>query len=186
VTELSNPAIARVVEVASRKGVSLDIQTFDVSTHTAAEAAAAVDAELGQIVNSIVFVAARPEGRLATIVCLVSGANRVDLKLLAAVMGERSVRQATAREVRELTGFGVGGIPPIGHGRGTRVVMDQDLCPYQWVWAAAGTDDSVFRVTPGILRMLANATVAPIAAAPWVVPASIPQMPRALEAGSTA
>jgi prolyl-tRNA editing enzyme YbaK/EbsC (Cys-tRNA(Pro) deacylase) len=186
VTDPSNPAIARVIEVASRKGVSLDIRTFDVSTPTAAETAAAVDAEVGQIVRSIVFVAARPEGRLATIVCLVSGANQVDPKLLAAVMGERSVRPATAREARELTGFGAGGMPPIGHGRGTRVVMDQDLCPYQWVWAAAGTDNSVFRVTPGILRMLANATVSPIAAAPWVVAPALPQMPRVLEAGSGA
>jgi Cys-tRNA(Pro) deacylase len=185
VTELTNPEIARVVEVAARKGVALDIRTYEVSTHTAAEAAAAVEAELGQIVKSIVFVAPRPEGRLSPIICLVSGTNQVDLKLLAAVTGESSVRRASAREARDLTGFSIGGIPPIGHARGTRVLMDQDLTPYQWVWASAGTESSVFRVTPGILRMLSNAVVAPIAAAPWVV-AAMPQMPVMMEAGSGA
>jgi prolyl-tRNA editing enzyme YbaK/EbsC (Cys-tRNA(Pro) deacylase) len=185
VTEYPNPAIARVVEVAARKGVALDIRTFEVSTHTAAEAAAAVDAELGQIVRSIVFVAPRPEGRLAPIICLVSGVNQVDLKLLGAVTGESSVRRASARETRDLTGFSIDGIPPIGYPRGTRILMDQDLCPYQWVWASAGTEASLFRVTPGILRMLANAIVAPIAASPWVV-AAMPQMPMMMEAGSGA
>ncbi len=185
-TQLSNPAIARVVEVAARKGVTLDIRTFEASTYTVAEAAAAMDAEVGQIVQSIVFVAPRPEGRLAPIICLVSGANEVDLKLLAAVTGESSVRRASAREARELTGVATGSIPPIGHSRNTRVLMDQDLCPYQWVWASAGTESSVFRATPGILRMLANATVAPISAAPWAVTASVPQMAMLIEAGSGA
>jgi prolyl-tRNA editing enzyme YbaK/EbsC (Cys-tRNA(Pro) deacylase) len=186
VTDLTNPAISRVIEVAARKGVSLDIRTFEVSTGSAAEVAAAVDAETGQIARAVVLVAPRPEGRLAPIVCLVSGDSQVDLKLLAAVLGERSVRLATAREVRDLTGFVALAIPPIGHARTTRVVMDQDLCPYQWVWAGAGTDGSVFRVTPGILRMLANATVAPIAAGPWVTAAALPPIGRALEAGSGA
>jgi prolyl-tRNA editing enzyme YbaK/EbsC (Cys-tRNA(Pro) deacylase) len=186
VSELSNPAIARVVEVASRKGVTLDIRTFEVSTCTAEEAAATVEAEIGQIVKSIVFVAPRPEGRLVPILCLVSGANQVDLKLLAAVTGESSVRRASIREARDLTGFTMGGIPPIGHARGTRVLMDQDLCPYQWVWASAGAETSVFRVTPGTLRMLANAIVAPIAASPWVVAAQVPQLSHMLEAGSGA
>lgn len=184
-TDLSNPAIARVVEVASRKGVNLDIRTFDVATHSVAEAAAAVEAEVGQIVRSIVFVAPRPEGRLATIVCLMSGENEVDSKLLAAVLGETSVRPATPREARELTGFAIDGMPPIGHARGARVVMDQDLGPYQWVWASAGTEDSLFRVTPGILRMLSNAMVAPIAASPWVVGTAMPRL-HILEAGSGA
>ena len=182
----ANPAIARVIEVAARKGVALDIRSFDAPTGTAAEAAAAVDAEVGQIARTVVFVAPRPEGRLAAIVCLVSGANEVDPKLLAAVLGERSVRAATSREARDLTGFGGSIMPPLGYPRATRVVMDQDLCPYQWVWAVAGVDGAAFRVTPGILRMLANAVVAPIAASPWVVATLVPQVGRALEAGSGA
>ena len=177
-TDLSHPSIQRVIEVASRKGVALDIRLMPETTHTAEEAAAVVDAELGQIVKSIVFVAPRPEGRLLPIVCLVSGRNQVDLALLAAVTGEVAIRQATAREVRDLTGYSIGGIPPFGHARDVRILMDQDLAQYQWIWAAAGTDTAVFRVAPGTLRMLSNAIVAPVAATSWMQAAVATATPR--------
>ena len=151
----------RVRDAAARKGVDLDIQVFDASTHTAADAAATVDAELGQIVKSLVFVAPADDGSLEPIICLVSGPNRVDLARLAAVTGERDIRRATAREAQELTGFVIGGIPPFGHVRAVRTVMDPDLGRFQVVWAAAGTPTAVFPVPPGTLRILANAMVAP-------------------------
>jgi prolyl-tRNA editing enzyme YbaK/EbsC (Cys-tRNA(Pro) deacylase) len=154
--------IQRVVDAAARKGVSLEIRVFAESTHTAEEAAAAVGAELGQIVKSLVFVAPGAEESLEPIVCLVSGPNRVDLARLAAVTGEPEVRRATANEARELTGFVIGGIPPFGHPGALRVVMDPDLGRFPVVWAAAGTPTAVFPVPPATLRMLANAHVAPI------------------------
>jgi prolyl-tRNA editing enzyme YbaK/EbsC (Cys-tRNA(Pro) deacylase) len=154
--------IQRVRDAASRKGVDLDIRVFDASTHTAADAAATVDAELGQIVKSLVFVAPVEDGALEPILCLVSGPNRVDLARLAAVTGERDIRRATAREAQELTGFVIGGIPPFGHTRTVRTIMDPDLGRFQIVWAAAGTPSAVFPVPPGTLRILANAMVAPI------------------------
>jgi prolyl-tRNA editing enzyme YbaK/EbsC (Cys-tRNA(Pro) deacylase) len=161
-----HPAVRRVLDAAARKGVALDVTIFDASTHTAADAAATVGAELGQIVKSLVFVAPRPTGAPEAIICLVSGANRVDLKRLAAVTGEHDVRRATAREANELTGFVIGGIPPVGHTRAVRVFMDPDLGRYQTVWAAAGLPTAVFPVPPGTLRILANAVVAPIAEGP--------------------
>ena len=163
---IEHPGIRRVLEAAARKGVVLDVTVFDQSTHTAADAAAALDVELGQIVKSLVFVAPGADGELEPIVCLVSGPNRVDLARLALVTGERDVRRATAREADELTGFTIGGIPPFGHVRPTRVIMDPDLSPYQVVWAAAGLPTAVFPVPPGTLRTLANAMVAPITEQP--------------------
>jgi prolyl-tRNA editing enzyme YbaK/EbsC (Cys-tRNA(Pro) deacylase) len=158
-----HPGIRRVLDAAARKGVTLDVTVFDQSTHTAQDAAAALGAELGQIVKSLVFVAPGPGGDLEPIVCLVSGPNRVDVARLAAVTGARDVRRATAREADELTGFTIGGIPPFGHINPTRVVMDPDLGRFPVVWAAAGLPTAVFPVPPGTLRTLANATVAPIA-----------------------
>ena len=155
-------AIQRVLDAAARKGVSLDVTVFDQSTHTAEEAAAAVGAELGQIVKSLVFVAPADAGGLDLIICLVSGPNRVDLARLAAITGQRDVRRATAREANELTGFSIGGIPPIGHARPARVIMDPDLGRFQVVWAAAGSATAVFPVPPATLRTLANAMVAPM------------------------
>ena len=157
-----HPGIQRVREAAARKGVSLEIRVFAESTHTAQEAATAVGAELGQIVKSLVFVAPDENGAPQPILCLVSGPNRVDLARLAAVTGEKDVRRASAREANELTGFTIGGIPPIGHSQPVRAVMDPDLGRYPIVWAAAGTPTAVFPVSPATLRTLSNATVAPI------------------------
>ena len=158
----TDPAIQRVLDAAAKKGVALEVVVFDASTHTAEEAAAAVGAELGQIVKSLIFVAADGSGALVPVLCLVSGPNRVDVARLAAVTGQPDIRRATAREAHDLTGFTIGGIPPIGHGPAVRVIMDPDLGRFQVVWAAAGTGTAVFPVPPGTLRTLANATVAPI------------------------
>lgn len=154
--------IQRVLDAAARKGVTLEVHVFAESTHTAEDAAAAVGADLGQIVKSLVFVTPAPTGVLEPVLCLVSGPNRVDLARLAAVTGAADIRRANAEEARELTGFTIGGIPPIGHGRIVRVVMDPDLGRFPVVWAAAGTPTAVFPVPPATLRMLSNAHVAPI------------------------
>jgi len=159
---LEHAAVRRVVESAARRGVSLEIRTFPASTHTAEQAARAVGAQLGQIVKSLVFVTSHDDGTLEPILCLVSGPNRVDLARLGAFVGRSDVRKATAREANELTGFVIGGIPPFGHHRRLRVVMDPDLGRFAIVWAAAGLPDAVFPIAPASLRVLADAQVAPI------------------------
>ena len=155
-----------MIDAAARRGVRLEIHELADTTHTAEDAARALGVGQAQIVKSLVFVAPGGDGRLEPIICLVAGTNRVSLALLAAVTGEAGVRRATAREARELTGFSIGGIPPLGHPRPVRVVMDPDLGRYAEVWAAAGHDRSVFPVSPATLRALTNATVAEIAEDP--------------------
>jgi len=158
----SDPAVTRVVEAAARKGVTLAVREFSESTHTAEDAAAALGVELGQIVKSLVFVAPADDGSPAALICLVSGTNRVDPARLATAAGYREVRRATAKEAREATGFVIGGIPPIGHPKALRVIMDPDLTRFPVVWCSAGTPTAVFAVPPATLRMLADAHVAPI------------------------
>jgi prolyl-tRNA editing enzyme YbaK/EbsC (Cys-tRNA(Pro) deacylase) len=165
-TALEHPAVQLVLEAAARKGLTLEVTVFADSTHTAADAARALDAELAQIVKSLVFVTARDDGELEPIVCLVSGADRVDLERLAAVVGRRDIRRATAREADELTGFSIGGIPPFGHVQRARVIMDPELGRFETVWAAAGLPTAVFPIAPANLRMLSDAHVAPIAEVP--------------------
>ena len=157
-----HPSIQRVLDAAARKGVTLEVVTFDESTHTAVEAATALGVELAQIVKSLVFVVPGETGP-EPLICLVAGHNRVDLARLAAVTGANDLRRASAREAHDLTGFAIGGIPPIGHLRPVRVIMDPDLGRYTVVWAAAGLSTAVFGVPPATLRILSNATVAPIA-----------------------
>ena len=168
-----DPAVRRVVEAAARKGVDLRVVVLDATSHTAEDAARALGVELGQIVKSLVFVAPREDAGHEPVLCLVAGTNRVDVARLAAVVGEPAIRRATAREARDLTGFTIGGIPPVGHAHAVRVVMDPDLGRHREVWAAAGTDRAVFPVAPAALRALTNAVVAPIAdtaVAPFAAP----------------
>jgi prolyl-tRNA editing enzyme YbaK/EbsC (Cys-tRNA(Pro) deacylase) len=172
---LDHAAVRLVVDAAARKGVTLDITAFDESTHTAVQAAQAVNAELGQIVKSLVFVLPKDGAELEPVVVLVSGTNRVDLPRLGAVLGRLDVRRATAREANDLTGFVIGGIPPFGHERPVRVVMDPDLGRFETVWAAAGLPNAVFPISPSALRMLADAHVAPIAEEPVVEESPVEQ-----------
>jgi Cys-tRNA(Pro) deacylase len=162
VPDLSGP-LERVVGAAAQRGLELDVITFDESTHTAADAARALGADVAQIVKSLVFVSEGPTGVRPCLV-LASGANRVDVERLASELSEARVRRATADEVRELTGFVIGGVPPFGHRTPLRTVMDPDLQRYATVWAAAGTANAVFAIAPDTLRELADALVAPIAA----------------------
>ena len=142
--------------------MTLAVTVFAESTHTAEEAARAVGSELGQIVKSLVFVMPTDVGGLEPLICLVAGPNRVDLTRLAAVLNHADVRRATAAEANDLTGFVIGGIPPFGHSRRLRVLMDPDLTRYPIVWAAAGIPTAVFPVAPATLRMLSDAVVAPM------------------------
>jgi len=133
----------RFASAAAALGLSLEIHRFPQGTRTAVDAARAVGCELGQIVKSLVFVA---DGR--PILALTSGANRADVHKLASALGAASVRRADADEAREATGFVIGGTPPFGHPRKLEVVVDRDLLGYEEVWAAAGTPDAVFRISP--------------------------------------
>jgi prolyl-tRNA editing enzyme YbaK/EbsC (Cys-tRNA(Pro) deacylase) len=165
VSEPDHPANLRVLEAAAQRGVSIDIVTFDESTHTAQEAAAAIGAELGQIVKSLVFVGpvdpARPDEDTTAVIALVRGTDRVDIGRLGSVVGIPRLRRASAKEASAATGFVIGGIPPFGHRERLTVVMDPGLDDYIEVWAAAGTPTAVFPVAPATLAMLSDALVAP-------------------------
>ena len=120
------------------------------STRTAQEAAAAVGVGVGQIVKTLVFV--DDDGPL---LCLCAGDRRVDTAKLGA-----GVRQARGDEVRDATGFAIGGVPPLGHERPLRTVVDESLRRFDTIWCAAGTPHAVFPVeTEALIRALPAAEV---------------------------
>ena len=120
---------------------------FPAGTRTAADAAAAVGCDVGAICKSLVFrVGDEP------LLVIASGANRVDEERFGAV-------KADAAFVREQTGFAIGGVPPYGHPRPLRTILDEDLLGYETVWAAAGTPTAVFPIAPDELVRRTGATV---------------------------
>jgi len=135
-------------------GIGVSVKQFPAGTRTAVDAARAVGCDVGQIVKSLVFMAAgRP------VVALVSGANRLDERRLGAAAGQ-PVEKAGADVVRSATGYSIGGVPPFGHATEVPVFMDRDLLQHSVVWAAAGRPDSVFEIEPERLRELSQAIVA--------------------------
>jgi Cys-tRNA(Pro) deacylase len=144
----------RVLTKLNSLGISTEVREFAESTATAEAAAKALGTTVGRIVKSLVF--ATPNGQ--PVLALVSGANRVDLARLADLVGQ-PVRRANADQVREATGFSIGGVPPIGHHAGLPVYVDADLLQFDQVWAAAGTPNSVFPIAPDELVRVANGQV---------------------------
>lgn len=122
-------------------------QRMPDSTHTAAEAAAAVGVEVGAIVKSLVFVVVHDDDRQEPVLALVCGDNRADLDALAAVLGGR-IEKADAKTVKAATGYSIGGVPPLGHPAPVRTVIDRDLLRFATVWSAAGSAYDVFPSTP--------------------------------------
>ncbi|HTG46945.1 MAG TPA: YbaK/EbsC family protein [Actinomycetota bacterium] len=151
----------RFLAAADALGLAPDVHRFPEGTKTAQDAARAIGCDVAQIVKSLVFVADdRP------VLALTSGANRVDTGKLAALAGAGACRRASADEVRDATGFAIGGTPPFGHPAPLAAFVDRDLLRFDEVWAAAGSPDAVFPLPPTRLVELAGAVEADLAEGP--------------------
>jgi Cys-tRNA(Pro) deacylase len=148
------PPPLRVEAALRAHGLRVELRQFPDSTRTAAEAAAAIGTTVGQIVKSLVFLAGGQP-----VLALMSGANRLALNRLAALVGS-TVEKADADAVRQATGYAIGGVPPVGFKAAIPTYLDRDLLGYDTVWAAAGTPHHVFPVTPADLLRITHATVA--------------------------
>jgi prolyl-tRNA editing enzyme YbaK/EbsC (Cys-tRNA(Pro) deacylase) len=149
------PAAQRVQDALRARGFGSEVRHMSQTTRTAAEAAKACGCAVAQIVKSLVFRGAQ-SGK--PYLLLVSGANRVDEKGVAAAIGE-PLRRPDAQYVRDVTGFAIGGIPPLGHDTPLATFLDKALLDYDVVWAAAGTPDAVFPIAPAQLAEATAATV---------------------------
>jgi prolyl-tRNA editing enzyme YbaK/EbsC (Cys-tRNA(Pro) deacylase) len=147
------------LKVQAALGDKFEVLEFDATTRTAADAAAAIGCTVAEIAKSVIF---RRLGGNRPVLVVASGVNRVDEARVAAEVGEKIAR-ADADFVREATGFAIGGVPPVGHANPPTVLIDQSLMASAEIWAAAGTPNAVFRLTPSDLVALTGGRVAAIA-----------------------
>lgn len=152
-------AVLRVEAALREAGIESEVVHTPESARTAEEAAATVGTSVSQIVKSLIFLC---DG--APVIALVSGSNRLDTKALGALAGGR-IERADADAVRQVTGYAIGGIPPVGLAGPLPVYCDRDLLAYDVVWAAAGTPFAVFPIAPQRLVEVTGATVADLAVA---------------------
>jgi prolyl-tRNA editing enzyme YbaK/EbsC (Cys-tRNA(Pro) deacylase) len=129
-----HPTAARLAERLRERGLEIEVTTLNDSARTAELAAAALGVEVGQIVKSLVFLR---DGEPVLVLC--AGDRRVDARRL-------QLARADAEQVREVTGFSIGGIPPLGHDTELPTTIDESLQRFDVVWAAAGTHHDVFGI----------------------------------------
>ncbi len=155
-TNMLSPSAQKVQAALLERGFGhLVVQELSDSTRTAQEAAAAVGCAVEQIVKSLVF-----RGTLSgkAYLFLVSGANRVDESKAASITGE-PLSKADAGFVRGVTGFAIGGVPPLGHTRPMETLIDPDLLLHTQIWAAAGTPAALFSLSPDELVAMTGGRV---------------------------
>jgi prolyl-tRNA editing enzyme YbaK/EbsC (Cys-tRNA(Pro) deacylase) len=147
-----------VQEALQAKGVDARVVELPDSTRSAEEAAKAIGCLVGQIVKSLIFCTVHTR---RPILVLASGPNRVNEKKIAQYVGE-DIAKATADFTREVTGFAIGGIPPVGHKQSIPTYIDEDLMNYQEIWAAAGTPHAVFNMHASKLVELTSGEIVSI------------------------
>ena len=140
-----HPTAQKVADAAQNQGLNITIKEFESSTRTAQDAANSIGCKVGQIVKSLLFVV---DGRPT--IALISGDNQLDEKKLAGLcgVGRKKVKRGNADIAREATGFAIGGVPPFGHTTKLPTYIDEDLFQFDVIWAAAGTPNTVFAITP--------------------------------------
>lgn len=143
-----HPTAARYQELLIARGVDVAVRMLPGSARTAPEAAAAIGVEVGQIVKSLVFLRGEEP-----VLVLCAGDRRVDAQRLG-------LTPARAERVRELTGYAIGGIPPLGHAEPLPTLIDESFARFDVVWAAAGHPHAVFPIAvPALLAALPDAQV---------------------------
>lgn len=153
------PSAQRVQKALAAHGLGLEVREFPASTRTAEDAAAAIGCTVAQIAKSLIF---RGKTTDRPVLVIASGVNRVDEKKVSTLIGEK-IGKADAEFVRARTGFAIGGVPPVGHLEPPITLIDRDLLALSEIWAAAGTPNAVFRLTPGDLAILTGGQVAEVA-----------------------
>ena len=156
-TSLSTSA-QRVQDALTALGMPCRVVELPASTRTSQEAAEAVGCTVGQIAKSLIFRGAQTN---KPVMVMASGANRVSEARLAELIGEPTAK-ADAAFVRTHTGFAIGGVAPVGHPAQLEIYIDADLLQYAEIWAAAGTPNAVFALTPADLQTMTGGQVVAI------------------------
>lgn len=144
-----------VQEALSQKGLLFKVVELPTSTRTANDAAKTIGCGVAQIIKSLIFCTKETKQPLLV---LASGVNRVNEKTIASEVGEQ-IEKANADFTREVTGFAIGGVPPIGHKQIIKTLIDEDLLKFNELWAAAGTPNAVFNLKSQDLEKITHGKI---------------------------
>ena len=141
---LEKAAVKRFIEARNLLGVSGEVHVLSESARTAAEAAASLNIEVGQIASSLIFKL--PNG--SPLLVITSGRHRVDTELVALNLGVDALGRVDADFVKDVSGYSIGGVSPLGWiSKPEIILIDEALNDYEVVWAAAGHPHAVYPTT---------------------------------------
>jgi prolyl-tRNA editing enzyme YbaK/EbsC (Cys-tRNA(Pro) deacylase) len=147
---------AQKIQVALRTlGFPHEVIELPHTTRSAAEAAQAIGCKIEEIAKSLVF---KGKHTNRPILVIASGPNRVNEKKISDFLSE-PVKMADADFVRQKTGFAIGGVPPLAHRERLETIIDEDLLQFEEIWAAAGTPNAVFRLSPAELTKMTDGRI---------------------------
>lgn len=152
-------AAQRVQDALRSQGFANTVIELEIPVKTAAAAAEAVGCTSAQIVKSLVFQGVT-SGKPVLVVA--SGGTRISESRLAQAIGE-PVKMAPPKLVREVTGFAIGGIPPVGHAQKLDTIVEATLLTLDGLWAAAGHPNSLFRLTADELQRMTAGRILDVA-----------------------
>ena len=148
------PANLKVQNCLEQADIEFEIRILSDAVRTARLAADALGCEVGQIANSLIF---RDQANEEAVLVMCAGDRRVNLQKVRLETGIE-LGKADAEFVRQRTGFAIGGVPPVGHANPLRALLDDSLRRHAEIWAAAGTPESVFRMSPQQLQQITEGT----------------------------
>lgn len=156
---MSPRSVEKVRKFFGERGLDIQVQELPASTRTAQLAAEAIGAPLGSIVKSILFLA---DGR--PVLVLVAGDRKADTRKLASLLGASQVEIAEAETVRRLTGYTIGGVPPVAHPQSLPTLVDESLLRFATIYAAAGSPNALFAIPTSLLVDLVGGRTANLSA----------------------
>ena len=148
---LNKEPVKRVQEFITQFDPKLKVLVLNETARTAKDAADSLKCEVGAIVKSLLF---RANGIF--LICLVAGDKRCSLNKLKRILGKKDVSMANAEQVKENTGFSIGGVAPVAHIKKLDILIDKSLNRFENVFAAAGHPNSIFKITYNQLVKMTN------------------------------
>ena len=142
----------KVLTALKSLDIQVDVRFLHDDVKTAALAAEALSCEISQIANSLIF---RNLDDNSAVLIMGAGGHRIDLERVSQLAG-LNLAKADANFVREQTGFAIGGVPPVGHRQELRTLLDSRLKRHEKLWAAAGTPESIFSMSPEELELMTS------------------------------
>ena len=148
---LNKESVKRVKEFINKFDSNLKVLVLNTTARTAKDAATSLKCEVGAIVKSLLL---RTENSF--LICLIAGDRKCSLNKLKKILDKKDVSMADADEVKTNTGFSIGGVSPVAHIKNLDILVDKSLSRFQYVFAAAGHPNCVFKISYNQLIKITN------------------------------